>query len=92
LITILDPRALQNAVLGINGVRQNATGTVIEYWRGKPDFDPDSKRKSMFEMARKMHDAGLCRLVQVKGDVVEVSPMGAELGDIHEYSYRLVVN
>jgi hypothetical protein len=91
LIKITDPRALYNAVFGIAGVRQNPTGTVIEYWHGQPDFDPTGERKAVFDMARKLHDAGLCSMIQVKGDVVEIAPMGAALGDAHEYSYRVVV-
>jgi hypothetical protein len=91
LIKITDPRALYNAVFGIDGVRQNPPGTVVEYWTGQPDFDPIGERKAVFAMARKLHEAGLCRLIQVKGEVVEDAPMGAALGDVHEYSYRVVV-
>ena len=92
MIKISDPRALFNAVFGIDGVRQNPPGTVIEYWRGVPDFEPFGDRKSAFAMARKLHDAGVCQLVQVKGDLVENIPMGEDLGSVYEYSYRVVVS
>lgn len=91
MITIQDPRALLNAVFGIDGVRQHPPGTVIEYWRGVPDFVPDGNRRDVFLMARKLYEAGLCTLVQVRGEPVEFSPKGPALGDVHEYSYRVVV-
>lgn len=92
MITIKDPRALFNAVFGIDGVRQHPPGTVIEYWNGEPDFEPAGERKAMFMMARKLYEAGVCQLVQVQGDLVENIPMGEDLGSIYEYSYRVVVS
>ena len=91
MINTHDPRALFNAVYGIDGVRQNPPGTVIEYWRGVPDFEPIGQRKSAFCMARKLYEVGLCHLVQVKDQPVEFSPKGPDLGDVHEYSYRCIL-
>ena len=92
MITIKDPRALFNAVFGIDGVRQHPPGTVIEYWNGEPDFEPAGERKAMFMMARKLYEAGVCQLVQVQGDVSALEPMGTGLGNAHRYSYRVVVS
>lgn len=70
--------SLVNAVTGIHGVRQNPRGTVIEYWRGETDFEPEKDRKEIFDQANKLEQNGFCHLVQFR--------MGNG-----EYSYRAVL-
>lgn len=72
-----DPaRMLRLAVL--YDVTPVASGLVLEYWRGKTDFDPQGKRRDVFRMAS---------LLEANQRVVLLQKRHGE----DDYSYRAVV-
>lgn len=72
-----DPaRMLRMAVLDDKTPAQS--GEVLEYWRGKTDFDPQGKRLDAFRMASLLSDSGMVKLMQKRH--------GED-----DYSYRAVV-
>lgn len=72
-----DPaRMLKLAVL--DDATPAESGTVLEYWRGKTDFDPQGKRRDVFRMAS---------LLEANQRVVLLQKRHGE----DDYSYRAVV-
>jgi hypothetical protein len=72
-----DPaRMLRMAVL--DDATPAERGTVLEYWRGATNVDPQGKRADAFRTARRLADAGRVVLMQKKHG-------------IDDYSYRAVV-
>lgn len=72
-----DPaRMLRMAVL--DDTTPAVSGTVLEYWRGKTDFDPQGKRRDVFRMAS---------LLEANQRIVLLQKRHGE----DDYSYRAVV-
>jgi hypothetical protein len=55
-------RALKDAVMGIDGIPQNAKGTVIEYHQG--DWSDNIGLTAVGKMAMDLHKLGRVRLFQ----------------------------
>lgn len=75
-------RALKNAVMGIDGIPQNAKGTVIEYHQG--DWSDLIGTKHIGKQARALFDMGRVDLVQ---SIVSHDPATG----VRMFSYRAVV-
>lgn len=41
-------------------------GTVLEYWQGETDLDPEPARKKVFQAVYDLYERGLINIVQVR--------------------------
>jgi hypothetical protein len=73
-----DPaRVMRNAVL--DDIAPLPQGSVVEYWRGPSDFNPEGKRKAVFETAMNLSEKGRVFLYQVHHDEGDYSYMARVL-------------